>query len=101
MQQISSIIGTSTIYPNWDFWFEKIPSGNPESGIEWSWQLSGPFALPDQISSVINITKRLPCINYRLRYLKPISRYFLQLRQTFGEEVEKNLGTNFFYFFGF
>jgi hypothetical protein len=22
----------SNIYPNWDFWFENIPSGNPDSG---------------------------------------------------------------------
>jgi hypothetical protein len=20
------------IYPNWDFWFENIPSGNPDAG---------------------------------------------------------------------
>jgi hypothetical protein len=24
-----SIPRPSKIYPNWDFWFEKIPSGNP------------------------------------------------------------------------
>jgi hypothetical protein len=25
----SSIARPSKIYPNWDFWFENIPSGNP------------------------------------------------------------------------
>jgi hypothetical protein len=25
----SSITGPSKIYPNWDFWYENIPSGNP------------------------------------------------------------------------
>jgi hypothetical protein len=25
----TSIIGPSKIYPNWDFWFENTPSGNP------------------------------------------------------------------------
>jgi hypothetical protein len=24
-----SIVGPSKIYPNWDFWFENIPFGNP------------------------------------------------------------------------
>jgi hypothetical protein len=27
----SSIARPSKIYPNWDFWFENIPSGNPGS----------------------------------------------------------------------
>jgi hypothetical protein len=27
--QTSSIARTSKIYPNWDVWFENIPSGNP------------------------------------------------------------------------
>jgi hypothetical protein len=27
---ISSIARSSKIYPNWDFWFENLPSGNPE-----------------------------------------------------------------------
>jgi hypothetical protein len=26
-----SILKPSKIYPNWDFWFENIPSGNPTS----------------------------------------------------------------------
>jgi hypothetical protein len=26
----TSIARPSKIYPNWDFWFEKIPSGNRE-----------------------------------------------------------------------
>jgi hypothetical protein len=26
----SSIARTSKIYPNWDIWFENIPSGNPD-----------------------------------------------------------------------
>jgi hypothetical protein len=25
----SSIVRPSKIYPNWNFWFENIPSGNP------------------------------------------------------------------------
>jgi hypothetical protein len=25
----SSIARPSKIYPNWDFWFENVPSGNP------------------------------------------------------------------------
>jgi hypothetical protein len=27
-----SNVGQSEIYPNWDFWFEKKPSGNPDVG---------------------------------------------------------------------
>jgi hypothetical protein len=27
----SSIARPSKIYPNWSFWFENIPSGNPEA----------------------------------------------------------------------
>jgi hypothetical protein len=27
---IKYITGPSKIYPNWNFWFEKKPSGNPE-----------------------------------------------------------------------
>jgi hypothetical protein len=26
-----SIASTSKIYPNWDFWFENKPSGNPDA----------------------------------------------------------------------
>jgi surface antigen len=26
----SSVARTSKIYPNWDFWFENKPSGNPD-----------------------------------------------------------------------
>jgi hypothetical protein len=26
----SSVAGSSKIYPNWDFWFENIPSGKPD-----------------------------------------------------------------------
>jgi hypothetical protein len=26
----SSVARPSKIYPNWDFWFENIPSGNPD-----------------------------------------------------------------------
>jgi hypothetical protein len=26
-----SNLGPSKIYPNWDFWFEKKPSGNPST----------------------------------------------------------------------
>jgi hypothetical protein len=29
--QTSFIAGHSKIYPNWDFWFENKPSGNPVS----------------------------------------------------------------------
>jgi hypothetical protein len=25
-------VGHSKIYPNWHFWFENIPSGNPDFG---------------------------------------------------------------------
>jgi hypothetical protein len=34
-----SNLGPSKVYPNWDFWFEKKPSGNPglSSKFELSW----------------------------------------------------------------
>jgi hypothetical protein len=30
----ASIARPSKIYPNWDFWFEKMPSGNPDTNLE-------------------------------------------------------------------
>jgi hypothetical protein len=30
----SSIASPSIIYPNWDFWLENMPSGNPDSDYE-------------------------------------------------------------------
>jgi hypothetical protein len=40
--QTSSIGGPSTIYPNWDFWFEKIPSGNTGASLVQTLQLISP-----------------------------------------------------------
>jgi hypothetical protein len=56
----SSIARPSKIYPNWDFWFENIPSGNPGSL----------RAISDFSFSLPVLAKKLCRFHFVLAYLK-------------------------------
>jgi hypothetical protein len=50
------------IYPNWDFWFEKIPSGSPENYRSWP-KFLGSFFL--RIDYALILTKKLVWVSVR------------------------------------
>jgi hypothetical protein len=78
---IFSIPRSSKIYPNWDFWFENIPFGNPVSSASYIHNdclFANNHCVP---FAQIVPTKKLRFSSSKKTFARPESRYFFPAQQ--------------------